>query len=206
MIDDLHFVVSIVHEIFCLQELQNFITLFVNLQGYRIKIIRETAAADDSPPRVPPSFPPGDDNEEREDDCEETDDDRWDGRRGKHLKEKRATASAPDKGGRGPRKSVPLNAAPFSPPVDDAALLTIPASARSQYGSNLTPTGNIFPLVAQIIKASVPTTSKHQPPEASDSDLLLQLDLPEDLTSGEGVSPTPGKALRMSEEDRADVG
>ncbi|KAK1609441.1 hypothetical protein QYE76_033114 [Lolium multiflorum] len=186
--------------------LPDSITLFVNLQGYRIKILRENAAAEDSPPRAPPSFPPGDDNEEREDDCEETDDDRWDGRRGKHLKEKRAAASAPDKGGRGPRKSVPLNAAPFSPPADDAALLTIPASARSQYGSNLTPTGNIFPLVAQIIKASVPTTSKHQPAEASDSDLLLQLDLPEDLTSEERVLPTPGKALRLSEEDRAEVG
>jgi hypothetical protein len=84
---------------------------------------------------------------------------------------------------------VPLAAAPVSlsasPPAGDAELnLTIPASARSQYGSNLTPTGNIFPLVAQIIKATVPTTSKHQPPEASDSDLLLQLDLPDDLTSG----------------------
>jgi hypothetical protein len=59
--------------------LLEFITLFVNLQGYRIKILRETAAAEDSPPRALPSFPPGDDTGEREDDCEETDDDRWDG-------------------------------------------------------------------------------------------------------------------------------
>ncbi|KAK1692879.1 hypothetical protein QYE76_009576 [Lolium multiflorum] len=188
------------------EALPESITIFVNLQGYRIKILRETVAAEDSPPRAPPSFPPGDDNGERDDEYEETDDDRWDGRRGKHLKEKRAAASAPSKGGNGPRKSVPLSAEPLSPPADDAALLTIPASARSQYGSNLTPTGNIFPLVAQIIKASAPSTSKHQPPETSDSDLLLQLDLPESLTSEERVSPTPGKALRLSEEDREEVG
>nr|XP_051202061.1 uncharacterized protein LOC127315631 [Lolium perenne] len=75
--------------------LPEFITLFVNLQGYRIKILRENANAEDSPPRAPPRFPPGDDIGDRDDDREETDEDRWDGRRGKHQKDKRSSASAP---------------------------------------------------------------------------------------------------------------
>ncbi|KAK1693865.1 hypothetical protein QYE76_010562 [Lolium multiflorum] len=187
------------------------ITLFVNLQGYRIRVICETPAADDSPPHAPPRFPPGDGNDDKEDDCDETDEDRWDGRRGKHLKDKRATASAPSAGGGGPRKSVPLAAAPSSPsaslPDGDAALnLRIPASACSRYGTNLTSTGNIFPLVAQIIKASVPTSSEHQSSDLSDSELVRQLDLADDPGLVEKVSPTQGKAKKLSEAEREEVG
>jgi hypothetical protein len=95
----------------------------------------------------------------------------------------------------------------ISPPACGAdPTLTIPDSARSQYGSNLTPSGNIFPLVAQIIKASLPAHSKPKSPEASVGDSPLQLDLPADPSAEERVSPTPGKALRLSDADREEVG
>ncbi|KAK1619366.1 hypothetical protein QYE76_024883 [Lolium multiflorum] len=118
--------------------LPDSITLFVNMQGYRIKVLRKNVSSEDSRPQAPPRFPPGDGNEEKEEDCEETDDDRWDGWRGRHLKDKRSTASAPGTGGGRPRKSVPLAASPCSPPacplpVDAVLSLRIPASACSQY-------------------------------------------------------------------------
>jgi hypothetical protein len=88
---------------------------------------------------------------------------------------------------------VPMEAAPpssISPPASVAEpILTIPDSARSQYGSNLTPSGSIFPLVAQIIKASLPSHSKLKSPEASDSDSLLQLDFTcRSVVGGKGLS------------------
>jgi hypothetical protein len=62
--------------------LPEFITLFVNMQGYHVKVIRETPIVDASPTQAPPRFPPGDGTNDKEEDCEETDDDQWDGRRG----------------------------------------------------------------------------------------------------------------------------
>jgi hypothetical protein len=130
--------------------LPEFITLFVNMQGYHVKVIRETPSVDDLPPQAPPRFPPGDGNDDKEEECEETDDDRWDGRRGRHIqKNKRSSASAPGSVGGGPRKSVPLGTSPCSPsayhpPADASLSLHIPTSAYSQYGTNLTTTGNIF--------------------------------------------------------------
>jgi hypothetical protein len=108
---------------------------------------------------------------------------------------------------------VPLGSSPVSPSPclqHNAKDLSpqIPASARSQYGSNLTPTGNIFPLVAQIIKAALPSTPAEgrQSPEAAISvDSLCEV-LAEAPASAGPVSPTPGKALPMSEAEREEVG
>nr|XP_051211218.1 uncharacterized protein LOC127328676 [Lolium perenne] len=155
--------------------LPDYITLFVNMQGYRIQVVREAENAENSPPQAPSKFPLADGTEDKEDDLDETDDDRWDGRRGHHTqKSLHATASAPGAGGGGPRKSVPLAASPGSPsacrPVTPNDLtLQIPDSARRQYGTNLTPTGNIFPLVAKIIQSTVSATpaSGQLSPEAS---------------------------------------
>jgi hypothetical protein len=99
-----------------------------------------------------------------------------------------------------PSACFPLNAKDLSP--------QIPASARSQYGSNLTPTGNIFPLVAQIIKSALLSApaSGLQSPTVSLSDDTLCEDLPEDPPSAGHVSPTPGKAMNLSEVEREEVG
>jgi hypothetical protein len=183
--------------------LPDHITLFVNMQGYNIQVVREEETTQDSPPHEPPKFPPGEGTDDKDEDYEETDEERWDGRRGHHIrKDSRGSASAPA-GGQGPRKSVPLGSSPVSPsaclpPNDKVLSPQIPASARSQYGSNLTPTGNIFPLVAQIIKSA-----KLPPPIASDDSLCV--DLSEDPAS-DGHSPTPGKALHLSEAEREEVG
>jgi hypothetical protein len=108
---------------------------------------------------------------------------------------------------------VPLAASPSSPsacrPVAPNDLtLQIPDSARSQYGTNLTPTGNIFPLVAKIIQSTVSATpaSGQLSPEASISDDTLCADLPEDSPSAEHTSPTPGKAMNLSVAEQAEVG
>jgi hypothetical protein len=184
----------------------------VNMQGYRIQVVREAENVEDSPPHAPPSFPPADGTEDKEDDLEETDEDRWDGRRGRHSKPSRATASAPGAAGGGPRKSVPLGASPSSPsaclPVAPKDLtLQMPDSARSQYGTNLTPTGNIFPLVAKIIKSTISATPSGQlSPDVSLSDDTLCANLTEDSPLAGHTSPTPGKAKNLSDADRAEVG
>jgi hypothetical protein len=96
--------------------LPDHITLFVNMQGYKIQVVREDETVQDSPPHEPPKFPPGEGTDDKEEDFEETDEDRWDGRRGHHAhKASRGTVSAPRAGGEGPRKSVPLGASPVSP-------------------------------------------------------------------------------------------
>ncbi|KAK1616897.1 hypothetical protein QYE76_022414 [Lolium multiflorum] len=190
--------------------LPDSITLFVNMQGYRIQVLREDEDAGSSPPQAPPKFPPADGVEDKEDDLDETDEERWDGRRGRHAhKSSRVSASAPGAGGGGPRKSVPLAAAPGSPSARCPATpndmsLQIPDSARSQYGTNLTPTGNIFPLIAKVIQSSV---ACHLSPDAPSSVDSLCEDLPEDSPPPTVLtSPTPGKALNLSVEERAEVG
>jgi hypothetical protein len=97
-------------------QLPDHITIFVNMQGYRIQVIREAQSAQDSPPHDPPKFPPGDGTEDKEEDFDETDEERWDGRRGRHAhKASRGSSSAPGARGEVPRKSVPLGSSPVSP-------------------------------------------------------------------------------------------
>jgi hypothetical protein len=116
--------------------------------------------------------PPRDGGKGKDDDNDnkETEDDRWDGRRGRHnQKGKLSPASALVEGARGPMcKSVPLMPAssavlsPYSPSAcwrrgDEFSTVQIPACAYCQYGSNLKSTGDIFPLVAKILTSSLPS-------------------------------------------------
>jgi hypothetical protein len=87
-------------------------------------------------------------------------------------------------------------------------MTSLPASAFSQYGSNLTEQGDIFPTVANIIKqviASPPVSS----PRHSD---LEQLQLSTSLSSlneetDDGQSYlTPGKALSLDTKEKAEIG
>jgi hypothetical protein len=65
--------------------------------------------------------------------------------------------------------------------------------------------------VAKIIKATVPTVTKQQSSILSDSELLLSpislhAELPEGSKSVDLVSSMPGKAMKMWEADREEVG
>ncbi|KAK1685926.1 hypothetical protein QYE76_046774 [Lolium multiflorum] len=168
----------------------------------------------------PPSPPAKNGEDNKDEDQEETDEDRWDQRRKKHTdKAKNTPASAPAGGNEGfARKSVPQAAtggytSPCSPSACRSKDIqtqktTLHASAFSQYGSNLTEQGDIFPTVANIIKqvlASPPVSS----PRRSD---LEQLQLSTSLSSlneetDEGQSYlTPGKALSLGAEDKNEIG
>jgi hypothetical protein len=67
-------------------QVQEFVTIFINMQGYLIRVEREAAPPSVSPPHAPPPAPAKDCS----DDNEETYDDRWDGRRGRNKKKRKA--------------------------------------------------------------------------------------------------------------------
>ncbi|KAK1663881.1 hypothetical protein QYE76_052040 [Lolium multiflorum] len=134
--------------------LPNFITLFVNMEGFKIRVAPEAANVENSPPLAPPPSHNKDREEEKDEDMEETDDDRWDGRRGRHApKEGNTSQSAPAGGKAGPaRKSVPISGQESPPQAP-----SLPSTAFSQYGSNLTEQGDIFPIVAKILNPALAT-------------------------------------------------
>jgi hypothetical protein len=76
-----------------------FITLFVNSQGFKVRVVPEEAPSSSVGAGLPP--PPPQRAEDKEDDPEESEGDGWDGRRGKHNQKKKeaavggASASAP---------------------------------------------------------------------------------------------------------------
>jgi hypothetical protein len=190
------------------------------MQGFRIRIVpisKDPAVETNNDPPSPPAKNGEDDKEE---DQEETDEDRWDQRRKKHTdKAKNTPASAPAGGNEGfARKSVPQAATEgYTSPCSPSACrskdfqsqkITLPATAFTQYGSNLTEQGDIFPTVAKMIKqvlVSPPASS----PRRSD---LEQLQLSTSLSSlneetDEGQSYlTPGKALSLGVEDKNEIG
>jgi hypothetical protein len=201
-------------------QLQEHITLFVNMQGFKIRIVPISKKSTDEPYNDPPSPPAKNGEDDKDEDQEETDEDRWDQRRKKHNdKTKNTPASAPAGGNAGfARKSVPQAAtegytSPCSPSAcraekDQSHKITLPASAFSQYGSNLTAQGDIFPTMANMIKqvlASPPVSS----PRCSG---LEQLQLSTSLSTlneetDEGQSYlTPGKALQLGAEDKKEIG
>ncbi|KAK1602998.1 hypothetical protein QYE76_048210 [Lolium multiflorum] len=200
-------------------KLQEFITIFVNMQGYRIRVEREEDAAGDSPPHAPLP-PPGERGEEdKDEDFEETDEDRWDGRRGRHRKNDKEVASAPAKGAGGKgRKSVPLlgsdsvgqvAADPTVQPTNSP--VNLPASAFSQYGSNLTESGDIFPTMAKMLHSVAVQPQPQTPSGSLDSDppqvsLSLICDTPEEPNDAGQSEPTPGKAIQLSHADRQEAG
>jgi hypothetical protein len=64
-------------------QLPEYITLFVNMQGFRVQVVREDAPAASGPLSPPPHHKPSAD--EDEDDAADSDGDRWDGHRGRHA-------------------------------------------------------------------------------------------------------------------------
>ncbi|KAK1625985.1 hypothetical protein QYE76_000300 [Lolium multiflorum] len=198
-------------------QLQEHITLFVNMQGFRIRIVPISKDLTEGTNHDPPSPPARNGEDDKDEDQEETDEDRWDQRRKKHSdKTKNTPASAPVGGKDGfARKSVPLAVADgpcpspaICPKSSQQQKITLPASAFTQYGSNLTAQGDIFPTMANMIKqvlASPPVSS----PRRSG---LEQLQLSTSMSSlndetDEGQSYlTPGKALSLGAEEKKEIG
>jgi hypothetical protein len=87
-------------------KIQEYITMFVNMQGYRIRVEREDVTTGDSPPHAPPPAPTKRGEDNKDDENEETDDDRWDSCRGRHRKRDKESASALVGGAGAGRKSV----------------------------------------------------------------------------------------------------
>ncbi|KAK1615821.1 hypothetical protein QYE76_021338 [Lolium multiflorum] len=184
--------------------LPSFFTLFVNSQGFKVRVVPEavpTSSGGAAPP--PPQPRPADDKEE---DPEESEGDGWDGRRGKHTQKNKgavaagASASAPPN-----RKTAGGSSLALDP--------TLPASALSQYGSNLAGKGDIFPVLAKIVhqvasaeklaEESAGSGGSQSPPSPSIS--MDSTSLQEDDASPPHC-PSLWKAQLLSEEDRAEAG
>ncbi|KAK1687066.1 hypothetical protein QYE76_047914 [Lolium multiflorum] len=128
-------------------QLPPFFILFVNSQGFMVRIVREGGEREEhSDPPPPPQRKLSD---ERDEELEESEGEGWNGRRGKHkkvlslTKGKGGSTSVPQ------RKSVPVYAAQEKPGDNGPRL---PTTAFSQYGSNLTEGEDIFPVLAEILQ------------------------------------------------------
>jgi hypothetical protein len=128
--------------------------LFVNMQGFRIHVVQVVDAMSAAAPPPPPRKPANDEEE----DAADSDGDRWDGCWSRHAS-KEPQNQAPKNLGKAvgtSRKSVQLRH--VLPCADEVEVLTsLPKMVVSQYDSNLTKDGDIFPLVAQFVaSASLP--------------------------------------------------
>ncbi|KAK1604887.1 hypothetical protein QYE76_028560 [Lolium multiflorum] len=183
--------------------------LFVNSQGFKVRVVPELAPSSIEGSGPPP--PPPRHTEDKDDDPEESEGDGWDGRRGEHnQKAKEAT-----KTGAGPsvppkRKSVPLTGEEGN---SLAAGPKLPASAMSQYGSNLAGEGDIFPVLAKIVQQvadsekqaveSAGSGSDQSPPSPS---IMMDSTSPEEEDGSPRSRPSLWKAQRLSVEDREEAG
>jgi hypothetical protein len=166
-------------------QLPEYFMLFVNMQGFRVLVVREGAAIATGASSPPPPHKPADDEEEE--DAADSDGDRWDGRRGCHANKEPQTL-APKNLGKATgasRKSVPLGR--ISPCTDKEMMLTtLPKTVFSQYGLNLTKDGDIFPMVAQIVaSASFPCTNTKEE-STHESEPPISLSVSELCTPGVG--------------------
>jgi hypothetical protein len=89
----------------------------------------------------------------------------------------------------------------------------IPPSALSQYGSNLLGKGDIFPILKSILSPAGGSLLSQEESEDTDGgqpplspSLLMDSATPDGLVTPGKEGRTPGKAMRLSEEDRAEVG
>ena len=155
-------------------KLKPYITIFINLQGYKVEIERadvgpDSGAGPSLPPPPPP--PPQDRAEDKsEDDSSDGGDDEY------HRKRRKMNSSAEDtavKGGDGqqaptdlveqpvalaPLSEVGVVTAPIQPEqtIEDCtqtAIPELPKSMFSQYGSNFTPEGNVFKTLGEVVQA-----------------------------------------------------
>jgi hypothetical protein len=189
-------------------QLPPYIIVFVNSQGFKVRIVREGVVREEhSDPPPPPQRKMSD---ERDEELEESEGEGWDGRRGKHKKD---MSPAKGKGGSTSksvpqRKSVPASATQEKP--GDKGL-KLPNSAFSQYGSNLTEEGDIFPVLAEILQ---PARARQEPSgervsssgDQMSPSLVSFQDSP--LAGAESVKSRPSlwKAQQLSDEDRVEAG
>jgi hypothetical protein len=186
-----------------------YFILFVNSQGFKVRVVPELAASSIEGSGPPPPQPRH--TEDKDDDLEESEGDGWDGRRGKHIQKAKdasktgAGTSAPSK-----RKSIPLTGEVGSSLATGPKL---PASAMSQYGSNLAGEGDIFPVLAKIVQQvadyekmaeeSAGSGSDQSPPSPS---ILMDSASPEEEDGSPRSRPSLWKAQRLSAEDREEAG
>jgi hypothetical protein len=185
-----------------------FIMLFINMQGYKVRVVLESDLPGSAAP-LPPPKP----SEDKEDDLEDSDEEEWDGRRGKHDKKKEkkdqpAPMEGKSSGSKVKMMSLELVAVSQASPLHSAIIETIPPSALNQYGSNLTAAGDIFPAIAKIITpgkfpASPGVLAAADEGEPSAVEISFSAD--DGFTSG-GSAPTQGKAKRLSAQEREEIG
>jgi hypothetical protein len=78
-------------------QLQDSIMMFMNLQGFRVQVVREGTTTATGPPSPPPPHKPADGEEEE--DAADSDGDRWDVCRGRHAS-KEPLSKAPKNNGK----------------------------------------------------------------------------------------------------------
>ena len=165
-------------------QLKPSIMVFINFQGYKIVVEREGEESDLGP--LPPPPPPPrrkDDEDAAADDSSEGEEDDY----GRKRRRKSRSGSA-DKGGevmlgegphaeQGAAKACDLALQPAMPSVLLEVPLELPKSMFSQYGSNLTPDGNVFKALGAIIQAAkAPALSvvlSEAPPKSALSESVL---------------------------------
>ncbi|KAK1666668.1 hypothetical protein QYE76_054827 [Lolium multiflorum] len=183
-----------------------FFILFVNSQGFKVRIVKEGGEGEElSDPLPPPQRKLSDEGDEE---LEDSEGEGWDGRRGKHKKD-----SSPAKGKGGStsvpqRKSVPAYSAQENPGANGPKL---PTTAFSQYGSNLTEGGDIFPALAGILQPARVSQEPSGERVSSGGDQLspsLVSFQESPLVGDASVKSRPSlwKAQQLSEEDRVEAG
>jgi hypothetical protein len=189
-------------------QLPSHIVMFVNSQGFKVRVQVEGAAG--AGPSAPPP-PPNPTLDDKEEEGEESEGEGWDGRRGKHIrKDKESSAPRPGTNGAPKHKSVAVGLA--ADPQGKSAP-TIPASALSQYGSNLMGKGDIFPILKSMLTPGEGSASSQVVAEDTEGDqpplspsLLTDSATPDGLVTPDRDGRTEGKAWHLSQEERAEVG
>jgi hypothetical protein len=190
-------------------QLPDFVMLFVNMEGFRVRVVHDGGVA--STIDVPPPPPPKPALDGDDDDAADSDADRWDGPRGRHnnkdpqcqISQKQGKAGGPSRKSAGATEKETATNLPGSSKL-------LPDTAFSQYGFNLTE-GGYLPTSCKIMS---PMT-KEQP---SDVDSIQESDQPPiSLSATELCSPggihetgqsyiTPGKAKSLSDKEKEEVG
>jgi hypothetical protein len=152
-------------------QLPSHIMLFINLQGYGVRVEHGDGPEGGQDPLPPP--PPHKPSEDEEEDAGESEDDRWDGRHGNHAaKDKQGhPPNTKGAGGNQGRKSVAVEGpSETSTGLGAGTTSGLPPSMFSQYGSNLTAGVDIM---AQVLGGLVdPVAGSKEVISASDQPAL----------------------------------
>jgi hypothetical protein len=155
--------------------------------------------------------------DDREDELEDSDEEDWDGHRGKHdQKKEKKVQSTPleGKSGGSKQKAAALELVPYSqaPSIPSAPLGSIPPTVLNQYGSNLTVSGDIFPAIAKIItpgRQSLPPCDQIVSVDGDNRPVSqaveISMSAEEGFVSG-GSATTLGKARNLSALEKEEIG